>query len=338
MPASFRRGSASKLVQRNTNAKRSNWFRACVRNAYRRRHLEKLRGLRKCRRKSPRHLAFAVRRDRLSLAGTSCRYLESLQIRLRRCVGELLKGSLSMRIAQVAPLYEAVPRAFTAARSASCPGSPKSWLRSATMSPYSRAATPVPRQSSSRCGPARCGLTARCASRPRFTSRCWSRFIGVRASSISSISILDYFPFSLFQRQPTPFVTTLHGRLDLPELQPVFKTFATLPLVSISDSQRRPVPNANWVRTIHHRPMPENLLAPVPAEQNYLAFLGRISPEKRVDRAIAIAAHCGVPLKIAAKVDVAESRLFRGEHPSADRRQQRRVRRRDRRTRISRPS
>ncbi len=120
---------------------------------------------------------------------------------------------------------------------------------------------------------------------------------------------LDYFPFSLFQRQPTPFVTTLHGRLDLPELQPVFKTFASLPLVSISDSQRRPMPDANWVRTIHHG-MPENLLAPVPAEQNYLAFLGRISPEKRVDRAIAIAARCGIPLRIAAKVDPADRDYF----------------------------
>jgi glycosyltransferase involved in cell wall biosynthesis len=120
---------------------------------------------------------------------------------------------------------------------------------------------------------------------------------------------MDYFPFSLFLRQATPFVTTLHGRLDLPELQPVFKTFSSLPIVSISDSQRRPVPNARWVQTIHHG-MPENLLAPVPTEPRYLAFLGRISPEKRVDRAIQIAARCGVPLKIAAKVDAADRDYF----------------------------
>lgn len=120
---------------------------------------------------------------------------------------------------------------------------------------------------------------------------------------------LDYFPFSLFLRQTTPFVTTFHGRLDLPELQPVFRTFSSLPLVSISNSQRRPVPYARWVRTIHHG-MPETLLAPVPAEQNYLAFLGRISPEKRVDRAIEIAACCGIKLKIAAKIDPADRDYF----------------------------
>lgn len=120
---------------------------------------------------------------------------------------------------------------------------------------------------------------------------------------------LDFFPFSLFSRQATPFVTTLHGRLDLPELQPVFKTFSSLPLVSISDSQRRPIPNARWIRTIHHG-MPENLLTPRPIEPSYLAFLGRISPEKRVDRAIAIATRCGIPLKIAAKVDPADRDYF----------------------------
>jgi glycosyltransferase involved in cell wall biosynthesis len=63
---------------------------------------------------------------------------------------------------------------------------------------------------------------------------------------------LDYYPFSLFSRQPVPFVTTLHGRLDLPEHQPVFKTFSSLPVISISDSQRRPIPQANWARTIYH--------------------------------------------------------------------------------------
>ena len=76
---------------------------------------------------------------------------------------------------------------------------------------------------------------------------------------------LDYYPFSLFYRQPTPFLTTLHGRLDLPEHQPVFTTFSKVPVISISNSQRRPVPQANWVRTIHHG-LPENLLTPRPVE------------------------------------------------------------------------
>ena len=74
---------------------------------------------------------------------------------------------------------------------------------------------------------------------------------------------LDYYPFSLFYRQPTPFLTTLHGRLDLPEHQPVFTTFSTVPVISISNAQRRPVPQANWVRTIHHG-LPEKLLTPQP--------------------------------------------------------------------------
>ena len=105
---------------------------------------------------------------------------------------------------------------------------------------------------------------------------------------------LDYFPFSLFQRQPTPFVTTLHGRLDLPELQPVFKTFASLPRGIDFRFATPPMPEANWVRTIHHG-MPEDLLAPVPAEPGYLAFLGRISPEKRVDRGHRDRRCCGIP-------------------------------------------
>jgi len=120
---------------------------------------------------------------------------------------------------------------------------------------------------------------------------------------------LDYYPFSLFARQPTPFVTTLHGRLDLPEHQPLFATFPTLPLVSISNSQRRPVPHAGWVRTIHHG-LPEKLLTPQPAKQEYFAFLGRIAPEKGVDRAVRIARECGIPLKMAAKVDKADRDYF----------------------------
>jgi glycosyltransferase involved in cell wall biosynthesis len=120
---------------------------------------------------------------------------------------------------------------------------------------------------------------------------------------------LDYFPFSLFSRQATPFVTTLHGRLDLPELQPVFDTFASVPVVSISNSQRRPLPQAHWVGTVHHG-LPERLLTPRPVKPSYFAFLGRIAPEKGIDRAIRIAGHCGVPLKIAAKVDKVDREYF----------------------------
>ncbi len=120
---------------------------------------------------------------------------------------------------------------------------------------------------------------------------------------------LDYYPFSLFSRQNIPFITTLHGRLDLPEHQPVFQTFDTAPVVSISNSQRRPVPGANWVGTVYHG-LPADLLEPKPATPSYLAFLGRISPEKRCDLAIEISRRSGVPLKIAAKVDPADQDYF----------------------------
>ncbi len=120
---------------------------------------------------------------------------------------------------------------------------------------------------------------------------------------------LDYWPFSLFSRQPTPFINTLHGRLDLPELKSVYDNFPDVPLVSISDAQRAPLPNANFVATVHHG-LPVDLLTPQPVEQKYLAFLGRICPEKRADRAIRIAREAGIPLKIAAKVDRVDEAYF----------------------------
>ncbi|WP_441244504.1 glycosyltransferase family 4 protein [Tardiphaga sp. 768_D3_N2_1] len=120
---------------------------------------------------------------------------------------------------------------------------------------------------------------------------------------------LDYYPFSLFSRQPTPFLTTLHGRLDLPEHQPTFTTFSKTPVISISNAQRRPVPQANFVRTIYHG-LPEKLLTPQPITPSYLAVLGRIAPEKGVDRAIKIAIRAGIPLKIAAKIDRADEEYY----------------------------
>lgn len=101
-------------------------------------------------------------------------------------------------------------------------------------------------------------------------------------------------------------LTTLHGRLDMPDLHPFYRAFPDLPLVSISNYQRRPMPPVNWAANIPHG-LPKDLLAFNPSGRNgYLAFLGRISPEKRPDRAIEIAARLGMPLKIAAKVDRAD--------------------------------
>ena len=113
---------------------------------------------------------------------------------------------------------------------------------------------------------------------------------------------VDYWPFSLFSRQPTPFLTTLHGRLDLPEIGPIFDRFPDASLVSISDSQRAGLPGTKFMGTVHHG-LPAGLLAPVAVvNPGYLAFLGRIAPEKGPDRAIRIARAAGIPLKIAAKV------------------------------------
>src|SRR6201746_702809 len=135
---------------------------------------------------------------------------------------------------------------------------------------------------------------------------------------------IDYYPFSLFSPadytparafspQPVPFLTTMHGRLDLPELQPIFSTFNDAPVVSISDNQRQPLQQANWLSTVYHG-LPEDLLTPIKnVEPGYLAFLGRISPEKRVDRAIRIAEAAGMKIKIAAKLDKAD-RAYYEEH------------------------
>jgi glycosyltransferase involved in cell wall biosynthesis len=101
-------------------------------------------------------------------------------------------------------------------------------------------------------------------------------------------------------------VTTLHGRLDLPDLAPFYRAFRDVPLVSISKAQRRPLPNVSWAGNVPHG-LPRNLLPFQPfAGGDYLAFLGRISPEKRPDRAIEIAMRAGMKLKIAAKIDSAD--------------------------------
>jgi glycosyltransferase involved in cell wall biosynthesis len=114
---------------------------------------------------------------------------------------------------------------------------------------------------------------------------------------------IDLLHFPLIKYWSAQTVTTLHGRLDLLDLAPFYSAFSDVPLVSVSDGQRWPMPPVNWLRTVYHG-LPANLL-PYCAEPegNYLAFLGRISPEKRPDRAIEIAARAGIPLRIAAKVD-----------------------------------
>jgi glycosyltransferase involved in cell wall biosynthesis len=123
----------------------------------------------------------------------------------------------------------------------------------------------------------------------------------------------DYLSFPLLRELGVPSLTTLHGRLDQPDLQPLYDEFDDVALASISKAQQRPLPQANWVGAVHHG-LPADLLPFQPFPRgDYLAFLGRISPEKRPDRAIAIARLAGLPLKIAAKIDRADEAYFHAE-------------------------
>jgi glycosyltransferase involved in cell wall biosynthesis len=120
---------------------------------------------------------------------------------------------------------------------------------------------------------------------------------------------IDYLHFSRTRLEDVPSLTTLHGRLDIPDLVPLYQSFRDVPLVSISDAQRKPLPWLNWQRTIHHG-LPVDSLRFQSQPQGYLAFLGRISPEKGVDQAIMIARESGLELKIAAKVDRVDQAYF----------------------------
>jgi glycosyltransferase involved in cell wall biosynthesis len=135
---------------------------------------------------------------------------------------------------------------------------------------------------------------------------------------------IDMLQMPLVRDLGVPSITTLHGRQDLPDLRPFYEVFDEVPLVSISSDQRRPLPFANWMATVYHG-LPRKLLAPGRGNGGYLAFLGRISPEKRPDRAIEIAARTGMPLKIAAKVDQADLAFWEqtiepmvGAHPNVE--------------------
>lgn len=119
----------------------------------------------------------------------------------------------------------------------------------------------------------------------------------------------DYLQFPLCREWQSATLTTLHGRLDLPDLVPVYREFADVPIVSISKRQRDPLLGANWVGNVYHG-LPANLLRFHGSPGKYLAFIGRISPEKRPDRAIAIAAGAGMKIRIAAKVDVSDRPYF----------------------------
>jgi glycosyltransferase involved in cell wall biosynthesis len=135
------------------------------------------------------------------------------------------------------------------------------------------------------------------------------RALGTEAHQFDIIhSHLDFLSFPMSRRCTTPVVTTLHGRLDLPELIPIFDEYEEMPVVSISDAQRIPLPQANWQATVYHG-LPD-LYSFHPQPRSYLAYLGRMCPEKRPDHAIEIAKRVGMPLRIAAKVDPVDREYF----------------------------
>lgn len=141
---------------------------------------------------------------------------------------------------------------------------------------------------------------------------CMLHELRLRAQEFDVIHFhVDLIHFPFFEELAHKTVTTLHGRLDIKDLPGAYARWPRYPLVSISDDQRRPLPNVNWVQTIQHGiPSMPARLHPKPPQDPYLAFLGRISPEKRPDRAITIAKRTGIKLKLAAKIDGADRAYF----------------------------
>jgi glycosyltransferase involved in cell wall biosynthesis len=134
-----------------------------------------------------------------------------------------------------------------------------------------------------------------------------------RAAEFDLVHFHDgYLHFPLARRLQIPTVTTMHGRMDLPDLASIFQEFSDMPLVSISDQQRTPLLSANWIATVYHG-LPEDLYSFRAEPNDYVAFVGRICSEKRPDRAIEIAKLAGIQLKVAAKVDKADEQYFESE-------------------------
>ena len=208
-----------------------------------------------------------------------------------------------MRIAQVAPLYERVPPRYYGGTERIVAYLTEELIKQGHQLTLFASGDSLTRGH----------LIAPCVRSLRLDSRCEDRLpyhllqleqVFQNATAFDIIHFhIDYLHYPLSRRIGVPHLTTLHGRLDLPDLIPLYREFSEVPVTSISNSQRAPLPWINWQGTVYHG-IPTDLYKFKKSAGNYLVFLGRISPEKRVDRAIEIAKLAKMKLKIAAKVDI----------------------------------
>jgi glycosyltransferase involved in cell wall biosynthesis len=217
-----------------------------------------------------------------------------------------------VRIAQVAPLYESVPPALYGGTERVV-----SWLTEELVAAGHEVTlfASADSQTAARLipgAPQALRLDDRCIDQLAHHIVMLDRVFELREEFDILHFHVDYLHFPISRWLDVPRVTTLHGRLDIPDLASVYARFPHEPVVSISESQRRPLPCANWVGTVHHG-MPLRPCTAGAASEPYLAFLGRISSEKRVDYAIEIAAAVGRPLKVAAKIDRSDRDYYERE-------------------------
>jgi glycosyltransferase involved in cell wall biosynthesis len=215
-----------------------------------------------------------------------------------------------MKIAQVAPLHESVPPRWYGGTERVV-----SWLTEELL--YAGHDVTLYASGDS-CTTAKlrpvCKRALRLDKRDRFDALAWHMLMAeIVAQEAHQYDIvhyhIDYLPFSLIRHHNIPALTTIHGRIDIPDLIPLFREFEDMYLVSISNAQRRPMPWAGWLSTIHHG-LPDDLHQPCYQPEDYLAFLGRISPEKRVDRAVEIAGRAGKKLRVAAKIEDSDQEYY----------------------------
>lgn len=214
-----------------------------------------------------------------------------------------------MRIAQVAPLYESVPPKFYGGTERVVSYLTEELVRQGHEVTLFASGDSV----------TRARLVAPCIKALRLDGQCVDKMahhilmLERVFSSMDAFDIIhfhvDYMHFPLTRRSGACTLTTLHGRLDLPDLPPLYHEFSDMPVVSISDAQRRPLNHARWLGTVYHG-LPPALYEFNPRPDDYFAFIGRIAPEKRVDIAIQTAKRLSVPLKIAAKVDAVDREYF----------------------------